>query len=86
MKSTTMIGWVEIIEDGKTIEAILDDDCNWSCETLPAVAERLNREFPEVVNASEERQGHDQLIGCAYRLGGIAWLAAGHAGGADDVS
>jgi hypothetical protein len=75
-----MIGWVEFSENGEVFQAVLGDDCAWTCERLPPVADRLNGEFPPVVNASEERRGHDQLLGAAYRLGGVALLAPSRSG------
>ncbi len=80
-----MIGWVKFSQNGRTFEAVLGDDCKWTCDNLPAVAERLNGEFPPVVNASAERRGHDQLIGGAYRLGGVAWLATARSEESDQL-
>ncbi len=73
-----MIGWVEFEENGKKHEVILGDDFVWECASSSETAARLNREFPELVGAAIERRGHDQLLGAAYRLGGVAWLSPGH--------
>ena len=39
-----MIGWVEFVEGGVTLCAILDDVGRWNCGAAPDIAAALNRD------------------------------------------
>jgi len=72
-----MIGWVEFLRGGRTVQAILDEGGRWTCEAVPSVAELLNRECPPVGDPAEDSWGHSALIKAAQRIDGIAWLGPG---------
>jgi len=72
-----MIGWVEFIDGGVTVQAILDDAGRWTCDAVPTVADELNRECPPVGDPADDAWGHSALIKAAQRLHGIAWLGPG---------
>lgn len=71
------MGWVEFLEGGMTIQAILDDLGRWSCEAAPHVAEMLNRDCRPVGDPADDAWGHDALIKAAQQLRGNAWLGVG---------
>jgi hypothetical protein len=72
-----MIGWVELIHGGVTVQAILDDGGQWTCEAAPPVADMLNRDCAPVGDPADEAWGHSALIKAAQRIHGIAWLGPG---------
>jgi hypothetical protein len=71
------IGWVEFVEGGVTLFAILDDVGRWNCEAAPHIAAALNRDCPPTGDPGDEAWGHDALIKAAQRFHGIAWLSSG---------
>jgi hypothetical protein len=72
-----VIGWVEFVEAGVTLWAILDHVGRWNCEAALHIAESLNRDCPPAGDPADDAWGHDALIKAAQRLHGIAWLSSG---------
>jgi len=72
-----MIGWVEFIHGGVTVQAILNDGGQWTCDAVPAVADLLNRDCPPVGDPAADALGHSALIKAAQLIHGIAWLGPG---------
>jgi len=72
-----MIGWVEFINGGVTVQAILDASGKWTWDAVPPVFDLLNRACPPVGEPADDAWGHSALIKAAQRIGGIAWLGPG---------
>jgi hypothetical protein len=72
-----MIGWVEFIDGGVTVEAILEDGGQWICAAVPGVADLLNRECAPAGDPADDAWGQAALIKAAQRMSGIAWLGPG---------
>jgi len=72
-----MIGWVEFIHGGVTVQAILDVSGRWTSDAVPAIADLLNRDCPPVGDPADDAWGQGALVRAAQRLHGIAWLGPG---------
>ena len=76
-EAMVMTGWVEFVEGGVTLFAILDDVGRWNCEAAPHIAAALNRDCTPAGDPGDDAWGHDALIKAALRLHGFAWLSSG---------
>jgi hypothetical protein len=74
-----VIGWVEFVEAGVVLKAVLDDMGRWNCEAAPHIAELLDRGHPPSGDQADDDWGLDALIEAALKLNGIAWLNPGRA-------
>jgi hypothetical protein len=72
-----VFGWVEFMDRGFTLRAILHTDGLWTCEAAPAVAELLNCDYSPAGEPSDDSWGRKELIDAARRFNGLAYLGPG---------